>query len=81
MIDAILKHRLPMKDNRRYWRNKIPKGASVLQVDRDLLGIGLENHSRVNDEIKKTWGSIDNFLRRGVGFCYHMVIVATGTQE
>ena len=80
VVGVVLRHKLPMKDYRRYytpnqlkidWRNEIPKESSILRVDRNLLDrVDLKNISKVTDEINKTWGSTDNFLRNGFGFCF-----------
>jgi RimJ/RimL family protein N-acetyltransferase len=54
------------------WRNRVPKGYSVRRIDRalvedpDLAFTGaIEEWVPLGDE----WGSVDNFLENGVGFC------------
>lgn len=48
------------------WRNRVPQGFRINNVDRELV----ERISHeVSSGIKGYWGSIQNFLSRGLGYC------------
>jgi GNAT superfamily N-acetyltransferase len=78
-IETVLKNKRPMKDYRRYytlnrvkvdWKKKIRPASSVVRVDDKFLSrTRLKNIDKVTSEIKKMWGSIDNFIMNGFGFC------------
>ncbi len=51
------------------WRDRIPKGFSIVQVDRFLLSSSLKNKEKVLEWINHVWSSPEDFLRHGVGFC------------
>jgi RimJ/RimL family protein N-acetyltransferase len=83
-LALILKDKPPFIESRRHyvcralqtrWHERIPDGFSVHRIDEALLqrpGIrhpdSALNHYAIN-KIKGNWGSIDEFLERGVGFC------------
>jgi GNAT superfamily N-acetyltransferase len=53
------------------WRNHLPEGYSVHQIDRALLDDNLRDDSDdlIDTEmIRIAWGDVDNFLEHGAGF-------------
>jgi len=52
------------------WRDRIPDGCSVRQIDVELLRSDyLMNIERVKEEIACCWTSVGHFLNEGFGFC------------
>jgi len=52
-----------------HWKELIPAGFAMLQVDREFLNrTHLKNFAEVSDRMED-WGSVDNFLEKGFGFC------------
>jgi RimJ/RimL family protein N-acetyltransferase len=52
------------------WRNQIPVGSSIERLDEELLGqpgICIPDH--VRQWMVHNWGSLEGFLRQGLGFC------------
>ncbi len=52
------------------WRGHLPQGYTVRRIDRSLLSDPSVNvPSGIPDWMRMAWGTVDNFLSRGVGFC------------
>jgi RimJ/RimL family protein N-acetyltransferase len=83
-LEGILGGKVPLKEHRRHYvyralkagaRDRIPEGFSVRRIDEALLhkpGISQPDSSLNRYAIHKmeeNWGSIEGFLRRGIGFC------------
>ncbi len=54
------------------WRDHIPKGYAVHRVDQTLLGnpdIIIPDEMSDWIKIKENWGTVENFVARGAGFC------------
>lgn len=52
------------------WREMIPPGFSMVQIDEDLLRrTDLKNIGEVLHWVRKKWNSAEDFLERGFGFC------------
>ena len=71
--------RPPIKDKRRIytcrklrfdWKDQIPYGYSIHRIDGKLLEKpGLKVPDHVTSWMKTNWGSLDDFMRKGFGFC------------
>jgi RimJ/RimL family protein N-acetyltransferase len=54
----------------RDWRNQVPREVSIERLDQALLdrpGLCIPEH--VTLWMTHNWGSVESFLRRGLGFC------------
>ncbi|UCH32356.1 MAG: GNAT family N-acetyltransferase [Candidatus Bathyarchaeota archaeon] len=54
------------------WRNNIPKGYRVRRIDRIMLDdsrIIFPDSIRTRMNIGEQWGTVENFLEKGVSFC------------
>ena len=49
------------------WRDAIPGGYSIMDVDRSLLDSGIEMHPTVTAWLESNFGSAEGFLEHGVG--------------
>jgi RimJ/RimL family protein N-acetyltransferase len=52
------------------WRNQLPRGLAIEHIDQALLdrpGLCIPEH--LKRWMKHNWGSVESFLRQGVGFC------------
>lgn len=52
------------------WHNQVPEGISIERIDTALLdrpALCIPQH--VNQWMKHNWGSVESFLRQGLGFC------------
>ncbi len=78
-MEIILGDKFPLKVQGYYykfdelridWREIVPPGFSMVQIDEDLLRkTDLKNSGEVLHWSKKNWKSTDDFLKRGFGFC------------
>jgi RimJ/RimL family protein N-acetyltransferase len=79
-MPTILKGRNPLTTARRHyicteleenrWKDHIPKGFQIQQVDEKLLETPhVEIPEHVTYWMKTNWGSIPNFMKTGFGFC------------
>lgn len=78
-LKVIFKGRSPLKAVRRHyvcselkidWKDQIPDGFSIKRVDQKLLerpSLRIPDH--MTNWMKTNWGSIDDFMRKGFGFC------------
>jgi len=79
-MEVIFRPRTPLKALRRHyvcrelkavdWKSQVPKGFSIHRADKKLLetpGLVIPNH--VTDWMNTNWGSIRDFLQKGLGFC------------
>jgi len=54
------------------WRSRVPEGYSVRRIDRALVedpDLAFTNAVEEWTPLGQGWGSLDNFLENGVGFC------------
>jgi GNAT superfamily N-acetyltransferase len=52
------------------WRHRLPTGTSILPIDAHLLQGGhVNNLEPVVHEVTAMWGTVDNFLDKGFGYC------------
>jgi len=52
------------------WRDQVPEGLAIERIDQALLarpGLCIPTH--VNRWMMHNWGSVEGFLRQGLGFC------------
>jgi len=79
-MPIMFKGRLPLKTARRHyvctklrvadWKDRVPEGFKVQIIDEKLLETPkLEIPKHLTDWIKINWGSIADFMQRGVGSC------------
>jgi RimJ/RimL family protein N-acetyltransferase len=78
-LDEALGDMAPVKDFQRYfryrelkfdWRDRIPAGFSIRQVDETLLSQSqLKNIESLKRHANSNFGSVDGFLAKGFGFC------------
>lgn len=79
IYNVILKGKLPVKVPCAHylfremkipeWKKGIPEGFEILRVDREfLLRKDLKGFDEVISRVKE-WGSVDNFIEKGFGFC------------
>lgn len=78
-IDVVLSGRVPIPERRWHylfegpvmdWRSQVPEGLSVERMDQALLdrpSLSIPEHA--NGWMKHNWGSVENFLQHGLGFC------------
>jgi len=79
-MEVIFRPRTPLKALRRHyvcrelkavdWKSQVPEGFSIRRADKKLLetqGLVIPNH--VTDWMKTNWGSVRDFLQKGLGFC------------
>ncbi len=91
-ICSIFKGTSPVKRGRRFytfkksrvdWKHEIPSGVSVEFIDESLLRKALVNTDAVTEEIESMWNSVNDFFKKGFGFCsvYNNEIVCWCTAE
>ena len=69
-IKAVRRHYLCTKLKVVDWRDRVPHSFSVHRIDRKLLETpGLRILGHITDWMRANWGSIDDFMKRGFGFC------------
>lgn len=78
-MKVIFRGRPPITTHRRHyickkvridWKNRIPAGFSLHLIDDKLLeDLGSNTPRHVTDWMEINWGSRQNFLNRGFGFC------------
>jgi RimJ/RimL family protein N-acetyltransferase len=79
-MPKIFKGRVPLTTARRHyictelnedhWRDHVPKGFRVQQIDAKLLQTPrLEIPTHVTGWMRTNWGSISDFMEKGFGFC------------
>jgi len=83
-LEGILGGKVPLKEHRRHYvcrvlkagaQDQIPEGFSVQRIDEALLhkpAISRPDSSLNRyaiHKMEKNWGSMEEFLRRGIGFC------------
>jgi RimJ/RimL family protein N-acetyltransferase len=52
------------------WRRHLPKGYTLRRIDHDLLSDpALTIPKDLSERIRRVWGTVDNFVANGVGFC------------
>jgi len=78
-FDVVLAGRVPIPERRWHylferslvdWRNLVPEGLSIERLDQTLLdrpGLLIPEH--VGRWMKHNWGSVESFLRQGLGCC------------
>ena len=79
-MPLIFKGRLPLEAARRHyvctelkdndWKERVPEGFQILQIDTKLLRRPcLTVPGDATESIRENWGSQSAFLRKGIGFC------------
>lgn len=79
-MEVIFRGRSPLEALRRHyvcselkavdWRDQIPKGFSIQRVGERLLReVGLKIPDHVTEWMEINWGSIEDFMQKGFGFC------------
>lgn len=78
-VNVILKDTDPMKHYRKHfiidqlkydWKSLIPDGFRMIRVDGDFLKRKqLKNIGHVTGWVMSSWGSLENFMEKGFGFC------------
>lgn len=79
-MPTIFKGRIPLTTARRHyictelndnlWKDHIPQGFQIQQIDQKLLQTPqLEIPEHLTEWMKTNWGSISDFMKEGFGFC------------
>lgn len=78
-FDVLFKRRKPFTTLRRHyickkvifdWKSNIQEGYILNPIDTDLLtDKDIEKPSHITEWIKTNWGSIENYIENGFGFC------------
>jgi RimJ/RimL family protein N-acetyltransferase len=78
-LNVVLRDTFPMKHYRQHftlkqlkvdWKAQIPDGFVMTQVDEELLTrTQLKNIDHVTRWVRGNWQSVENFIKKGFGFC------------
>lgn len=71
-VEALPRYHYLCRELRYDWRAHLPAGYAVRQVDRafwDDPAVVMSDGMREWFNVEENWGTVDNFLTHGVGFC------------
>jgi hypothetical protein len=71
-VETVLRYHYLCRAVKYDWRAHLPEGYTVQRIDRDVLNnVGVTVLPEVARflSLEATWGTLDNFLAQGLGFC------------